>query len=321
MRAASPLALREPGGALGAASKALAIAGMGARRRFADLGEAALRASFVAVTIYIFAQLWRSVQRGAEPRPGGHTVAELVWYLAFTEAIVFSTPSNWALEVDREVRTGDIAYRLARPLPYPLYHLAASLGERLPRFCACLAIGAASAFVTVGPIPLRPAAVAAALVTAALGVTVDEIVSLAISLSSFWVENTSGLHLLYRRATLLLGGALVPIEAYPAWLARLGRALPFRHLAAGPAGLFVGPDAGGFIALASTQIALGAAALVPLIAIYRFGLRQVSAQGGLDHETRSLYRLPGRGLLARQPARGARVPGFVRQRVRRHADQ
>lgn len=279
-RAGLPFRLREPSGLGGTLAKALAVMRMGLRKRLAHLGEVVVRASFLAVALFIFTQLWRAVALSVDRRPGGYDPTQLVWYLAFTEAIVFSTPNYWDLEVDREVRSGDVAYRIARPLPYPLYHLAASLGDRMLRFAVYLAIGAALALAFVGPIPLRFGAVLAALATALLGILADEVATLAISLGSFWVENTSGVHLLYRRSFMLLGGTLLPLEAYPDWLAGVCRALPFRHLVAGPARLFIGPDAGGLGTLVAAQFAAIAAALALLVLNYAFGLRRIASQGG-----------------------------------------
>jgi ABC-2 type transport system permease protein len=278
--AARPFRLREPGGLLGTLAKALAVLRMGLRKRLAHLDEVVVRSIFLIVVLFVFTQLWRAVALAVDRRPGGYDPAQLVWYLAFTEAIVFSTPNHWDLEVDREVRSGDIAYRIARPLPYPLYHLAASFGDRLLRFAVYLAIGAALALAFAGPIPLRLGAVLAALAAGVLGIVADEIATLTISLGAFWVDNTSGVHLLYRRATMLLGGTFLPLEAYPAWLADVCRALPFCHLVSGPARLFVGPDAGGLDALVAAQLAVIAVAFVPLVLTYTFGLRRIASQGG-----------------------------------------
>lgn len=272
--------LRRPGGVAATCIKALAIAGMSWKRRLAYLGETAVRSVFLGFMLFIFAQLWRAVQSRVELRPGGLELGQLVWYMAFAEAVVFSSPSNWSLDLDREVKTGDIAYRLGRPISYPLYHLAMSLGDRLHRFLVCLGIGAAVCLVVVGPIDFHLGAIGAALCTALLGLLIDELCTLSISLTSFWVENTNGLHLLYRRAVLLLGGAFVPLEAYPEWLSRLCLALPLRHLASGPARLFVGSSAAGAAQLLLVQLAWGGAALLPLLLIHHLGLRRVSAQGG-----------------------------------------
>jgi ABC-2 type transport system permease protein len=79
---------------------------------------------------------------------------------------------------------------------------------------------------------------------------------------------------------LLLGGALVPLSVYPEWLARFCRALPFRHLVAGPASLFVGQDARAWASLSSLQLACGGCVALVAYALYQLGLRRMVAQGG-----------------------------------------
>jgi ABC-type uncharacterized transport system permease subunit len=79
---------------------------------------------------------------------------------------------------------------------------------------------------------------------------------------------------------LLLGGALVPLSVYPEWLARFCRVLPFRHLVAGPASLFVAHDARDWASLSSLQLAFGGAVALLAYALYRLGLRRMVAQGG-----------------------------------------
>lgn len=273
--------LRRPGGWAAAAGKTWAVLCITLASRFAYLGEIAVRTLFLALIIFIFTQLWYATDAsaGGVQALTGFSVAQLIWYLVFTEAIVTSA-SRYMLEVDREVKSGDIAYRLARPLAYPLFHFGAVLGERMLRFGLNLVIGGSVALMVVGPISLAPLGVLAALVTALLAFVIDFVISFMIGTLAFWVEDTSGLHLLYSRALMILGGLLIPLDAYPDWLGRIARTLPFQYLVYQPARLFVAGSAEGFLRTLGTQILLGAAVLLPMLFVYRLGLRRVSAQGG-----------------------------------------
>ena len=73
---------------------------------------------------------------------------------------------------------------------------------------------------------------------------------------------------------------LIPIEAYPAWLAALCRHLPFAQLVAAPARLFVSPDAGAALGVLGTQTLFAAGSAVLVSIIYGIGLRRLVAQGG-----------------------------------------
>jgi len=171
---------------------------------------------------------------------------------------------------------------LERPISvaYPLYYLASACGDRWLRFSFTLLVALALAAWIVGPLALDAGACLAALAAGLLAVAIDELNALGISLSSFWVENTFGLHLLYRRCLLILGGALVPIEAYPEWAAALCRRLPFAQLVGGPARLFVSADASAAPALLFDLTLLAALSAAAVYVIYSCGLRRLVAQGG-----------------------------------------
>lgn len=268
--------LRTTGGPLAMVGKTWSVLWITLQSRFAYVGELVLRTIFIVLILFIFTQLWRATGQIGKT---GFSLAQLIWYLAFTEAIMTSSDTG-AGEVDREVRSGDIAYRLARPLPYPLYHFGAALGERVLRFGLNLFVGALVALVVVGPLAIGPLALLLSLSAALLGFVADWVWSFTISLLSFWFEDTFGIHLLYRRALMLLGGMLIPLEAYPAWLRRIADALPFRYFVYAPARLFVRPDLRYWIEVSAALGLLAVVGLAPLLLVYGLGLRRVSAQGG-----------------------------------------
>ena len=56
------------------------------------------------------------------------TMRELLWYLAITEWVILSLPPIH-LRIESDVRTGDIAYRLPRPISYLGSRLAEEAGD------------------------------------------------------------------------------------------------------------------------------------------------------------------------------------------------
>jgi ABC-2 type transport system permease protein len=273
--------LRRPGGVIRTLQKCLAVLRVTLASRFAYVGDLLIRTLFLLLILFIFTQLWRATGKSQDVLAlTGFSIARLIWYLAFTEALVTSAPPLGDSEIDREVRSGDLAYRLARPLGYPLFHLGAQMGERFLRFAINLLAGCLIALLVAGPVRLHPPAAALAVGLAFLAMLVDWIWAFTISLLSFWIENTFGLHLLYRRCLMILGGMLLPLEAYPGWLAGIASRLPFQYLIYQPARLFVQGDLAGWPRAAGALLLLAAAGLIPLTVIYRLGLRRVAAQGG-----------------------------------------
>ena len=154
---------------------------------------------FLVIILFIFTQLWNATDAsaGGVEALTGFSVAQMIWYLVFSEAIVMSTSPAMHQEVDREVTLG--RYRLSSGAAAGLP--AVPFRRRAGRAAGCasrlnLVIGVVVALIVVGPIPLAPLSVLAALITAVFAFVVDFLISFTISTLSFWFEDTDGLHLL-----------------------------------------------------------------------------------------------------------------------------
>ena len=273
--------LKELGGPFALLKKVLVISRATLASQFAYVGEQVVRTTFLVLILYIFTQLWNATDRFQDVLEAtGFSIPQLIWYLAFTESIIMSAAGIRGTSVDHDVRTGDLAYRLTKPIPYPCFQFGSDLGTRVFRFFLNLAVGIGVSLAVVGPIPLAPLAVLAAISLTLLVFVVDWIWVFSISVLSFWIEDTFGIHLLYRRLLMLLGGMLLPLEAYPDWLRSVCERLPFAYMVYHPSRLFVLDRPDGFLHAVGVVLILGIVGLIPALLLYRLGLRQVSAQGG-----------------------------------------
>ena len=104
----------QPGGPHAAVRRYSAIALTALRQSLSERAALLGRVAFYAVILLIFSRLWAVViESGAL---AGRSAAELLWYLAITEWVILSLPPVH-LDIEQEVRSGDIACRLPRPLP------------------------------------------------------------------------------------------------------------------------------------------------------------------------------------------------------------
>src|SRR5439155_15074726 len=69
----------------------------------------------------------------------------------------------------------------------------------------------------------------------------DFLISCAIGLLSFWVEDTWAFDFIYRRLVMLLGGMMIPLDIFPEPLSSIARALPFSYIVYGPTRMWVTP--------------------------------------------------------------------------------
>jgi len=261
-------------------NKYLFVAKTSARSNLAYFGDVIGRVIFLGVILYVFLRLWQVTfaETGAG-RLGGLTLAEMLWYLTITESISLSAP-RIAQAVDSDVREGLIAVQLVRPMNYPLYCLSRTMGERAVRFLMNLCVGIVLASIFVGPLKMSVATAAVFMFALPLAFVLDFLGSFLIGLSAFWLEDTTGLYLLYSRMTMILGGMLIPIELFPDQWQRVVRSLPFSAMVYGPAHLFVSPSWSGLGELLLRQI-IAVAVFATIVAfVYHKAQRRIFANGG-----------------------------------------
>jgi ABC-2 type transport system permease protein len=282
-RNASPLPadeLRGPGPLTSRAAKYVAILRMSIGNHLAYWGEVLLRSIFLVLIIFIFVQLWTLTYGSLNTaKVGDYTLPQMIWYFAFAEAIILSVPLL-RTKIDQDVKSGDLAYRLNKPYHYVFYLAADYSGERLVRFALNLVIGSILALLFVGPIALTVGGLLAVAVVLPAAMGLDFLVSCAIGLLSFWVEDTWAFDFIYRRLVMILGGMMIPLDVFPEPLSSIARTLPFSLMVYGPARLWVAPTPQFFMEmLVRLAIALAiAGAIVALI--YRAGQRNVTVNGG-----------------------------------------
>jgi ABC-2 type transport system permease protein len=212
-------------------------------------------------------------------RLGGLTLAQMLWYLVVSESIMLSGP-RVAQVVDEDVRTGALAVQMVRPVSYPLYRLATTVGERAVRFTMNLAVGSLIALLLVGSVPVTPFGLAVFALSVPLAFVVDFLGNFLIGLFAFWLEDTSGLLLIYSRMTMILGGMLIPLELFPAWLRPVLQSLPFAQVVYGPSRMFVAPDWQFLLLLVCRQMAAIAAFGLAVWLVWSLAKRRVFANGG-----------------------------------------
>jgi len=263
-------------------AKYSAIAGVTTRTNLAYLADFFLRGIFLVVVMFVFVQLWRTTYGATgEARIGGFSLAEMIWYLAITESITMSFP-RLSDTVDRQVKSGELAYALGRPYSYVLYLFSTYLGETVVRFPVNLVIAGTVAFLSVGPPPVVLASVPGFLVAVFLALALNFVILAGIGLLAFWFEDTSSFALLYSRFLMIAGGMLLPLDVFPVAIRRLTLALPTNLIIYGPARLFAGQgiDAAAVWSLLGRQALWLAIFGLVLGGLFRLGVKRVNVQGG-----------------------------------------
>ncbi len=220
------------------AAKYLAFARVAAVEALTERSELYARVVFLGVLLGVFTALWRVVAAAGMPLSAAPN--DMVWYLSTTEWIVLSSPMLF-IQIQEDVRRGDVTYQLLRPVSYVGAMLARGAGMLCVRMPALGAAAFTWAYVFTGTLPnasvlwvLVPVAFLAALLLTSL--------HLGIGLAAFQLAEVSPLYWVTQKALFVLGGLMLPLEVYPEWLRRLASSTPFPSMLASPAGLLLGPS-------------------------------------------------------------------------------
>lgn len=263
----------------GASLKLIAVARIALRQQWAYKADFLFRTCFLILILYVLGQLYSAAYDGDHGRViGGFTLRQIVWYLVFTEAITMAGPPV-GVRIEEEVKNGEIGVRLTRPLSYVGYHYAAYIGEGGIRFAVLLLAGALIAWPSVGA-PQFGCGLPAYLGLAVFGLTLSFLMTAAVGLCAFWVEETRGLEFVLQKLQFTLGGLLIPIDLMPDWLQRACAWLPFQAALYLPARIGVKFEVGALLQAAAVQ-ALWIALLSSAVAwIYRRGVKKLNVNGG-----------------------------------------
>jgi len=239
-----------------------------------------VRSIFMVVALVVFVQLWTATYAATGlSQVQGFSLRDLVWYLVITEVVALSTP-RVAQTIDTEVRSGDVAYALARPYNYPLYHLSAYWGETLLRLPLNAVLGGVVAFIAVGAPPATPLNAVATLILGAAAITLKAMFEVMIGLTAFWVEDTQPVEWIYGKFLITIGGLFLPLELFPDWLAAIARVLPFASITYAPARAFVASDWQTLAPIVAIQAVWLAIGWCILMLIFSRATHRVVAHGG-----------------------------------------
>jgi len=218
-------------------AKYLAFAGAAARRTLADRTLLLGRTAFLAVILFTFSRIWHVL--GVRVGLPGVGERELLWYLALTEFSMIATPGI-SLKIEAEVRSGDVASRLVRPVSFAGASLSEGLGEAALRYAVLAVSGGAFAYVLAGGLPADPRGLWLAVPLGLLATVLNVLCQVAVGISAFWVIDTSPFQWIWHKLTFVLGGLLFPLELYPEWLQRLAHATPFPLMCWAPGRMALG---------------------------------------------------------------------------------
>jgi ABC-2 type transport system permease protein len=211
---------------------------------------------------------------------GGYTGSDFAAYFLAVYLVRQMTVVWVVWELDREIRLGELSPKLLRPID-PLWgHMAENLAEkvlRLPLVLIPVAIGFAW---TGARLPWTLEALGGFLLLLGGAWVVRFFQQYATGLLTFWTDQTVGLERVWFSVSMVLSGALAPLDLFPAAVRSVLPYTPFPYLVDVPVQALLGRLGGADLLLAfAVQAAWAAAFVAGTRLLWRRGLRRYGAVG------------------------------------------
>jgi len=168
---------------------------------------------------------------------------------------------------------------LNKPYNFLLYQFSTSMGETVFRAVLNAVFGSIVMWLLAGPPPNALGFLF--VIPAILGAWIlNFCISVIIGLAAFVTEDISAFQWIYQKFAFVLGGLLIPLDFYPAWLQAIAKGLPFSSMVYGPARLFVSPTLAALARTLAMQLVWIAGLGLLTAWAYRRGVAVLTVNGG-----------------------------------------
>jgi ABC-2 type transport system permease protein len=182
-----------------------------------------------ALLIFVQFCLWK-VLIGSTVR-AGVTLAQMVAFVAITEAVGTLTRGNFANELGISIRDGSVVMHFLRPASYQLYLFSTHMGSNTYGLLTrSLPVVIMSAILVGFPLPPSFTHLLLFVVFTLLGIIIMFELIYITGLLAFWTQATWFLSWYTEAGLIFFGGTVVPLWFYPRFLEGITVYLPFRYI-------------------------------------------------------------------------------------------
>jgi len=170
----------------------------------------------------------------------GYTHAQLIWYLATTEYVLFSCVAWVFKDLQNDIKGGQIDLALLRPYPDSFLCLSIWGGETAARLLVLFApMMGVTALLAGGEVP-APLDVLGLLISIPLGALIMQCAFYMIGASCLWFEQAEPASWIWQKSVFLFGAMIWPMAFYPLWMRGVMWATPFPAVLAAAGGWVLG---------------------------------------------------------------------------------
>ncbi|MCI8310173.1 MAG: ABC transporter permease [Clostridia bacterium] len=233
------------------------------------------------VTIFVFLNLWDYMYADSSELINGYNINQMVWYVLIGEILWYGTRNKTLTnEISNDIKSGNIAYNINKPYNYVFYIISKHFGEITIKFITFILIGSVIGRIFVGKIiGFSLVSIPFIMIVVLLGVFINSIIRIAISVISFWIEDSNPFHWVYDKFILIFG-TIFPIEMFPKILQSAMIFSPIFVVNYGPAKLIINFTFEKFIQIFIVQIIYIVILVLLLLLLYNKGVRKLNVNGG-----------------------------------------
>ena len=256
------------------------VFGMGVQDAMAYRVESAIWFMFDLVPPLVMLAVWLAAYRDTSDI-GGYNVSAMLTYYIGVVALRALITTHQEYGINYQIRHGELANILVKPLNYWLYWLATEAAWKVMRLVLVTPVT-----LVLGLIFWRdltspaPGALLAAGLAAGLAFVLCFLLKQCLGYLSFWFIQLEGIEQTYALLSVLLSGELLPLDLLPPTWRALAERLPFAYLYYFPLQVALGRVTGADLwAGLATQLAWIVAAALLSVVLWRRGLRHFEGVG------------------------------------------
>jgi ABC-2 type transport system permease protein len=201
---------------------------LGLKEQLAYAKTIIFREFLIGIIMIIFINLWSLVYQN-QSEINGITFAQVIFYLLITESYFMArTPVSY--KISEEIKSGSIAYSLARPFNLEVYYFLVSVGDFIFKFITNLLFGMLILLLFRINISITFAGASLFLITIIFGYGIDYCFQFLIGVISFVEEEISGYVFIYEKLLFIFGGILFPVALLEKNLQQLFCFSPFLYI-------------------------------------------------------------------------------------------
>ena len=233
------------------------------------------------VMMFVFLNLWQYIYTDESQLINGYTMSQMIWYVLITEGL-WSGTRNKSLtnQISDDIKSGNIAYNINKPYNYVFYIIAKHLGEITIKSIMYSIVVVIIGVCFIGKIDgFKFETIPLIVLSIVLGILINSMIRILISLLSFWIEDASPFHWVYDKLILVLG-TIFPIEMFPRFIQPYMKFTPIYVVTYGPARLIINFGIGAFTKIIIAQIIYLVVVTLLLVILYEKGVKKLNVNGG-----------------------------------------